>query len=131
MSMTDPVADLLTRIRNGQEARKAEVMMPSSKFKQAICNLLKNEGYITDYSVAAMDGKPELKVVLKYYKGNPVIEDIRRVSKPGRRVYRSKDNLPVVLGGLGVAIVSTSRGLMTDQQARESGQGGEVICTVS
>jgi len=106
-------------------------MMPSSKFKQAICDLLKNEGYIADYSVAAMDGKPELKVVLKYYKGNPVIEDIRRVSKPGRRVYRSKDNLPVVLGGLGVAIVSTSRGLMTDQQARESGQGGEVICTVS
>jgi len=131
MSMTDPVADLLTRIRNGQEARKAEVMIPSSKFKQAICSLLKNEGYITDYSVAAIDGKPELKVVLKYYKGNPVIEDIRRVSKPGRRVYRSKDNLPVVLGGLGVAIVSTSRGLMTDQQARESGQGGEVICTVS
>jgi len=131
MSMTDPVADLLTRIRNGQEARKAEVSMPSSKFKQSICLLLKNEGYITDFSVDAADGKPVLRVILKYYKGNPVIESIQRVSKPGRRVYRSKDNLPVVLGGLGVAIVSTSQGLMTDQQARESGQGGEVICTVS
>jgi small subunit ribosomal protein S8 len=131
MSMTDPVADLLTRIRNGQAARKAEVTMPSSKFKQSICQLLRNEGYITDFSVTDMDGKPTLKIALKYYKGNPVIEDIRRVSKPGRRVYRSKNDLPVVLGGLGVAIVSTSRGLMTDQQARESGQGGEVICTVS
>ncbi len=131
MSMTDPVADLLTRIRNGQVARKAEVTMPSSKFKQAICQLLKNEGYITDYGVVDTNGKPTLKIALKYYKGNPVIEDIKRVSKPGRRVYRSKDDLPVVLGGLGVAIVSTSRGLMTDQQARESGQGGEVICTVS
>lgn len=131
MSMTDPVADLLTRIRNGQQARKAEVTIPASKFKQSICLLLKNEGYITDFSVDVADGKPSLKIVLKYYKGNPVIESIQRVSKPGRRVYRSKDDLPLVLGGLGVAIVSTSRGLMTDQQARESGQGGEVICTVS
>ncbi|MGI9212235.1 MAG: 30S ribosomal protein S8 [Methylococcaceae bacterium] len=131
MSMTDPVADLLTRIRNGQEARKTEISLPSSKFKQAICLLLKDEGYINDCCVIDTEGKPTLKIVLKYYKGTPVIDSIQRVSKPGRRVYRTKDDLPVVLGGLGVAIVSTSKGLMTDQQARESGQGGEVICTVS
>lgn len=128
--MTDPIADMLTRIRNGQSAHKVEVTMPASKAKLAIAEVLKQEGYVLDFSVN-QDAKPELKVVLKYYEGRPVIESLHRVSRPGLRIYRSKDKLPVVLNGLGIAIVSTSAGVMTDSQARATGRGGEVICTVS
>ncbi|NNL18948.1 MAG: 30S ribosomal protein S8 [Boseongicola sp.] len=131
MSMTDPIADLLTRIRNGQKARKVAVAMPSSTKKVAICEVLKNEGYIEDFSVEAQGNKAELNVSLKYYEGQPVIERIKRVSRPGLRVYKSSDDLPKVLGGLGVAIVSTSQGVMTDRQARANNQGGEVLCLVS
>jgi small subunit ribosomal protein S8 len=128
--MTDPIADMLTRIRNGQSAHKVDVTMPASKAKLAIAGVLKQEGYITDFSVS-QDAKPELKVVLKYYDGRPVIASLNRVSRPGLRIYRSKDELPEVLNGLGIAIVSTSAGVMTDSQARAAGRGGEVICTVS
>ncbi len=131
MSMTDPIADLLTRIRNGQKARKVSVAMPSSKKKVAICEVLKSEGYIEDFSVEAEGNKAELSVALKYYEGQPVIDRIKRVSRPGLRVYKSSDDLPKVLGGLGVAIVSTSQGVMTDRQARANNQGGEVLCLVS
>ncbi|CAI8908122.1 30S ribosomal protein S8 [Methylocaldum szegediense] len=132
MSMTDPLADMIVRIRNGQAAGKSEVVMPSSKIKTAVCRVLKDEGYIADYEVIGQTGgKAELRVQLKYYKGQPVIESFERVSKPGRRIYRSKDKLPVVLGGLGTAIVSTSKGVMTDKEAREGGHGGEVLCLVS
>ncbi len=130
MSMSDPIADMLTRIRNGQRAGMVSVSMSSSKAKQAVAEVLKNEGYILDYSVSG-DVKPELTIELKYYRGKPVIEEIRRVSRPGLRIFRGKDELPVVNGGLGVAIVSTSKGLMTDRAARAAGHGGEVICTVS
>jgi small subunit ribosomal protein S8 len=128
--MTDPIADMLTRIRNGQSAHKQSVTMPSSKAKLAIAGVLKQEGYITEFSVSQA-AKPELTVVLKYYEGLPVIASIRRVSRPGLRIYRNKDELPEVLNGLGIAIVSTSAGVMTDSQARATGRGGEVICTVS
>ncbi|MEM7082925.1 MAG: 30S ribosomal protein S8 [Pseudomonadota bacterium] len=131
MSMTDPIADLLTRIRNGQKARKVAVAMPSSKKKVAICEVLKTEGYIQDYAVEADGSKAELKVSLKYFEGQPVIDRIKRVSRPGLRIYKSSDDLPQVLGGLGVAIVSTSQGVMTDRQARANNQGGEVLCLVS
>lgn len=131
MSMTDPIADLLTRIRNGQKAHKMSVAMPSSTKKVAICEVLKAEGYIENYSVANEGAKAELSVSLKYHEGRPVIELIKRVSRPGLRVYKGSDDLPQVLGGLGVAIVSTSQGVMTDRQARASKQGGEVICLVS
>jgi small subunit ribosomal protein S8 len=131
MSMTDPVADMLTRIRNGQRANKAEVRMPSSKLKESIAGVLKEEGYIADYSVDTQGAKPELNMKLKYFQGRPVIENIRRVSRPGLRVYRAKDELPKVIGGLGIAIVSTSRGVMSDRAARALGQGGEVLCIVS
>lgn len=131
MSITDPLADMLTRIRNGQSAGKAEVGMPSSKLKVSVCNVLKQEGYIEDFAVTQEGTKASLNVVLKYYKGKPVIESIQKVSKPGRRVYRAADDLPSVLGGFGIAVVSTSKGVMTDKSARESGQGGEVLCTVS
>lgn len=131
MSMTDPIADLLTRIRNGQKARKVAVAMPSSTKKVAICEVLKSEGYIEDYSVENNGNKAELSVNLKYYEGQPVIERIKRVSRPGLRIYKSSDDLPKVLGGLGVAIVSTSQGVMTDRQARANNQGGEVLCLVS
>ncbi len=131
MSMTDPIADLLTRIRNGQKARKVAVAMPSSTKKVAICEVLKSEGYIEDFSVETEGNKAQLKVDLKYYEGQPVIELIKRVSRPGLRVYKSSDELPKVLGGLGVAIVSTSQGVMTDRQARANNQGGEVLCLVS
>ena len=131
MSITDPLADMLTRIRNGQSAGKAEVGMPSSKLKVSVCNVLKQEGYIDDFAVTQEGVKARLNVVLKYYKGKPVIESIQKVSKPGRRVYRAADQLPSVLGGFGIAVVSTSKGVMTDKTARESGQGGEVLCTVS
>jgi small subunit ribosomal protein S8 len=132
MSITDPLADLLTRVRNGQAANKVNVKMPSSKLKVSVCKVLKQEGYIEDFSVSqATNNKQILDVALKYYQGTPVIESIQRVSKPGRRVYKGSEDLPSVLGGFGVAIISTSKGLMTDKEAREGGHGGEVICTVS
>ena len=131
MSMTDPIADMLTRIRNGQGAKKVSVTMPSSKARVAVAKVLADEGYITSYSTEKDGAKAELTVELKYFEGAPVIEKIQRVSKPGLRVYRGKEDLPKVLGGLGVAIVSTSAGVMSDAQAREKGIGGEVICVVS
>jgi small subunit ribosomal protein S8 len=129
--MTDPIADMLTRIRNGQKARKVSVVMPASKAKTAVANVLKEEGYITDYSTAGEGAEKSLSVELKYFEGVPVIERIERASRPGLRIYRGKDGLPKVLGGLGVAIVSTSAGVMSDRQAREKGIGGEVLCIVS
>lgn len=131
MSMTDPIADMLTRIRNGQTAEKVEVGMPSSKLKQSMAKVLKDEGYISDYSVQETDGKETLVIALKYYAGKPVIEKIQRVSRPGLRSYKGAQKLPKVIGGLGIAIVSTSRGVMTDRAARAAGYGGEVLCIVS
>ena len=131
MSMTDPVADMLTRIRNAQMAEKQSVSMPSSKLKVAIAKVLKDEGYIDDFAIRENGAKPELDVALKYYAGRPVIERIERVSKPGLRVYKGKDDLPRVMNGLGVAIVSTPKGVMTDRKARASGVGGEVLCYVA
>jgi len=131
MSMTDPISDMLTRIRNGQKARKVSVSMPASKAKTAVARVLKDEGYIADFSTASDGSKEALTVELKYFEGKPVIERIQRVSKPGLRIYRPKDELPKVLGGLGVAIVSTSAGVMSDKQAREQGIGGEVLCVIS
>lgn len=130
MSMSDPIADLLTRIRNGQSAGKRTIQQPSSKLKLSIVKVLKEEGYITDYSVESEGSHSVLSIVLKYHKGLPVIEEIKRVSRPGLRIYKSKDELPKVLGGLGIAIVSTSNGVMTDRVARANGHGGEIICTV-
>ncbi|RFA30207.1 30S ribosomal protein S8 [Alkalilimnicola ehrlichii] len=130
MSMTDPIADMLTRIRNAQTARKAQVSMPSSKLKAAIAKVLKDEGYIGSYTVGEEAGKPTLTVDLKYYQGAPVIETIQRVSRPGLRIFKGKDELPQVRGGLGVAIVSTSKGVMTEKAARAAGHGGEVLCVV-
>lgn len=124
--MTDPIADMFTRIRNGQSATKVAVTMPSSKVKVAIANLLKEEGYISDFSVEG-DVKPELSVELKYFEGKEVIEVIKRVSRPGLRIYKSCDELPKVLAGMGIAIISTSKGLMTDRAARSAGIGGEVL----
>ncbi len=129
MSMTDPIADMLTRIRNGQVARKVNVEMPDSSKKRAIAAVLKQEGYITDFSVNE-DKKPVLTVQLKYHLGKPVIESLQRVSRPGLRIYKTKDELPKIMGGLGVAIISTSKGLMTDRAARAAGHGGEVLCSV-
>jgi small subunit ribosomal protein S8 len=131
MSMTDPIADLLTRIRNGQAARKSNVTLPSSKLKQAILKVLKDEGYIADFAVQSEDGKGELRVELKYYEGRPVIDRIERVSRPGLRIYRGKDELPRVLGGMGTVIISTPKGVMTDKAAQAIGQGGEVLCIVA
>lgn len=131
MSMSDPVSDFLTRIRNGQHAGKAEISSPSSKLKVALADVLKNEGYINDYQEVDNDGKKTLLVNLKYFNGKPVIEMLKRYSRPGLRQFRGKTDLPKVLGGLGVAIVSTSKGLMTDHQARAAGIGGEVICLVA
>lgn len=131
MSMTDPIADMLTRIRNGLQARKVEVNMPSSKLKQAVAEVLKDEGYVGDYSVQDIDGKPFLNVQLKYHQDRPVIEYLKRVSRPGLRVYKGRDELPKVNAGLGVAIISTSAGVMTDRAARKAGHGGEVLCFVS
>lgn len=130
MSMQDPLADMLTRIRNGQMSKKTVVAMPSSKIKVAIAKVLADEGYISGYRVET-GSKPELLVDLKYYQGSPVIESLQRVSRPGLRIYRAKDKLPKVLGGLGVAIVSTSQGVMTDRAARAAGVGGEILCLVS
>jgi len=128
--MTDPIADMLTRIRNAQSAGKADVSMPSSKAKLAIAGVMKEEGYITDFGVSS-DAKPNMTVTLKYYQGNPVIDEMKRVSRPGLRIYKNKDELPKVLNGLGIAIISTSAGVMTDKKARTEGRGGEVICTIS
>lgn len=130
MSMSDPIADMLTRIRNAQQSEKVSVMMPSSKVKVAIAKVLKAEGYIEDFVVSTTDGKSELSVGLKYYAGKPVIEKIERISRPGLRIYRGHEDIKPVMNGLGVAIVSTSRGVMTDRAARQSGVGGEVICIV-
>lgn len=131
MSMTDPIADMLTRIRNAQRAAKAQVRMPSSKLKMAIAEVLRNEGYIADFTVTQHGNKAELTMTLRYFEGRPVIATIQRVSRPGLRVFRGKDKLPKVLGGLGIAIVSTSKGVMTDRAARVIGQGGEVLCVVA
>ena len=131
MSMSDPIADMLTRIRNAQVVKKTTVAMPSSKIKVAIAHVLKDEGYIEDFVIADADGKPELKIGLKYYAGRPVIERIERVSRPGLRIYRGKGDIPTVMNGLGVAIVSTPRGVMTDRKARATGVGGEVLCYVA
>jgi small subunit ribosomal protein S8 len=128
--MQDPISDMLTRVRNAQERAKREVVMPASGKKAAIAEVLKNEGFITDYRVEGEGAQRALRIELKYYQGRPVIERIQRVSRPGLRVYRSKDELPSVVGGLGVAIVSTSKGLMSDREARAQGIGGEVICSV-
>lgn len=131
MSMSDPIADMLTRIRNAQSVNKLMVSMPSSKLKTAIAAVLKDEGYIDDFSVQADDGKPQLNIGLKYYAGCPVIETIARVSKPGLRVYRASQAIPTVMNGLGVTILSTSKGVMTDRKARAAGIGGEVLCVVA
>ncbi|MCX8003980.1 MAG: 30S ribosomal protein S8 [Burkholderiaceae bacterium] len=131
MSMSDPVADMLTRIRNAQRVGKDAVVMPSSKLKVAIAQVLADEGYIEGFEVSAADGKPELRIALKYYAGRPVIERLERVSRPGLRIYRGRDALPQVMNGLGVAIVSTPRGVMTDRRARAQGVGGEVLCYVA
>lgn len=131
MSMSDPIADMLTRIRNAQMVGKASVTMASSKQKEAICQVLAEEGYITGFEVERASGKAFLTVWLKYFEGRPVIENIQRVSKPSRRIYQGKNELPKVQGGLGIAIVSTSKGVMTDKAARKRGFGGEVICIVS
>ncbi|HRD66505.1 MAG TPA: 30S ribosomal protein S8 [Candidatus Competibacter sp.] len=132
MSMTDPIADMLTRIRNAQAATKAQVSMPASKLKVAIAKVLRDEGYVTDFAVTQTDpSKAELTVTLKYFEGRPVIDRIERVSRPGRRVFRGKDELPRVMSGLGVAIVSTPKGLMSDRAARAAGHGGEVLCIVA
>lgn len=129
MSLQDPISDMLTRIRNGQSANKVSVTMPNSKQKVNIAEVLKSEGFITDYSTTS-DTKSTLTVILKYYQGQPVIEKIKRVSRPGLRIFKSKDELPSINGGLGISIISTSKGLMSDRQAREAGHGGEVICSV-
>ena len=131
MSMTDPIADLLTRLRNAQAQGKADIRLPSSKLKVAIVAVLKEEGYIDDFKVNANGAKPELEISLKYYAGRPVIERIDRVSKPGLRIYKGRHDIPQVMNGLGVTIVSTSRGVMTDRKARANGVGGEVIAYVA
>jgi small subunit ribosomal protein S8 len=131
MSMTDPIADLLTRIRNGQSARKTSVTIAASKLKTAILKVLKDEGYIADFSLGQDEGKPFLTIDLKYYEGRPVIDRIERVSRPGLRIYRGKSEIPRVLGGMGTVIVSTPKGVMTDKAAQAIGQGGEVLCIVA
>jgi len=131
MSMTDPISDMLTRIRNAQMREETVVKMPSSRVKTAIAKVLKDEGYVSDFHVGADEGKPTLVIDLKYYEGRPVIDRLERVSRPGLRIYRGKDELPKVLGGLGTVIVSTPQGIMSDRQARAIGQGGEVLCIVA
>ena len=132
MSMSDPISDMLTRIRNAQLAEKTSVTMPSSKLKVAIAELLKDEGYVDGYNVSTGDGgKPTLEIGLKYYSGRPVIEKIQRISRPGLRIYKGSNDIPKVMNGLGIAIVSTSKGLMTDRKARANGIGGEVLCVVA
>jgi len=131
MSMSDPISDMLTRIRNAQATNKVSVTMPSSKVKVGIAAVLKDEGFINDFAVDENAGKPQLEITLRYYQGKGVIDMVKRVSRPGLRQYRGKDDLPRVFDGLGIAIVSTSQGIMTDVAAREAGQGGEVLCLVS
>ena len=131
MSMQDPISDMLTRIRNAQRANKVSVSMPSSKLKMAIAKVLKDEGYVVEFAVRNEDSKPVLDVQLKYYAGRPVIERIDRVSRPGLRVYKGSNDIPKVMNGLGVAIVSTSKGVMTDRKARAAGIGGELLCVVA
>lgn len=131
MSMSDPIADMLTRIRNAQAVEKVSVSMPSSKLKVSIAKVLKDEGYIDDFAIKEDGAKFELNIALKYYAGRPVIERLERVSKPGLRVYKARNDIPQVMNGLGVAIVSTPKGVMTDRKARASGVGGEVICYVA
>lgn len=129
--MTDPIADLLTRIRNAQIAEKISVNVGAAKLKRAIVDVLKDEGYIEDYSMEEMDGKPVINIRIKYHQGVPAIAEIKRVSRPGLRVHRGAGSLPSVNGGLGIAVISTSRGVMTDRAARKAGIGGEVLCTVT
>jgi len=131
MSMSDPISDMLTRIRNAQIAEKVTVKMPSSKLKVAIAKVLQDEGYVEGFNISTNEGKPTLEIGLKYYAGRPVIEKIQRVSRPGLRVYKGCEDIPKVMNGLGVAIVSTSKGLMTDRKARANGIGGEVLCIVA
>ncbi len=131
MSMSDPISDMLTRIRNAQQAEKNMVSMPSSKIKAAIAKVLQDEGYIEGFKVVENDGKPLLEIGLKYYADRPVIETIQRISRPGLRVYKGSEDIPRVMNGLGIAIVSTSKGLMTDRKARANGIGGEVLCIVA
>ncbi len=131
MSMSDPIADMLTRIRNGQQAEKVSVLMPASKLKVAVATVLKDEGYISDFATSDQEGKKTLEVTLKYFDGKPVIETLKRVSRPGLRRYASCQEIPVVLGGLGISIVSTSKGVMTGTKAKSLGQGGEILCSVS
>jgi len=130
MSMSDPIADMLTRIRNGQAVGKTTVTMPGTKVKSAIATVLKDEGYISNFSITDADGKSELSIELKYFQGKPVMEMIKRVSRPGLRIYKGRDELPKVRGGLGIAIISTSKGVMTERAARAAGHGGEVIAYV-
>jgi small subunit ribosomal protein S8 len=129
--MSDPISDMLTRIRNAQMANKPSVVMPSSKLKVAIVKVLKDEGYVDGFAVEVVEGKPSLEIALKYYAGRPVIEKIDRVSRPGLRIYKGADDIPRVMNGLGVAIVSTPKGVMTDRKARSSNTGGEVLCVVA
>ena len=131
MSMQDPIADMFTRIRNGQQAGKVRVVMEMSRQREAIARVLKKQGYVRDFAIEEIDGKSQLAIVLKYFEGRPVIETLKRISRPGRRVYKRKHELPKVMDGLGIAIISTSRGLMTDHQARAAGHGGEVVCIVA
>ena len=131
MSMSDPIADMLTRIRNAQATEKVSVFIPASKVKLAIAQVLKDEGYIEDFAARDVDGKAMIEIGLKYYAGKPVIERLERVSKPGLRVYKGRNDIPKVMNGLGVAILSTSRGVMTDRKARADGVGGEVLCIVA
>lgn len=131
MSMSDPISDLLTRIRNAQAVQKSTVNIPASKVKTGIVKVLKDEGYITDFRNIEVDDKPTLEVTLKYMQGKGVIETLKRSSRPGLRIYRGKDELPKILNGLGMAVISTSQGIMTDASARESGQGGEILCIVT
>lgn len=129
--MTDPIADMLTRIRNAQGSGKMEVLMPGSKGKLAVANVLKDEGYLEEVTEETVEGKPILKIRLKYFEGQPVISSLQRSSRPGLRLYKGKDELPRVQGGLGVAVISTSKGVMSDRKARELGEGGEILCIVS
>ena len=130
MSMSDPIADMLTRIRNAQATEKVSVFVPASKVKRAIAQVLKDEGYIEDFALRDQEGKAFIEIGLKYYAGKPVIEKLERVSRPGLLIYKGRDDIPRVMNGLGVAIVSTSKGVMTDRRAREAGVGGEVLCVV-
>ncbi len=131
MSMSDPIADMLTRIRNGQQARKVSVSMPAAKLKSSVAQVLQNEGYVAGFNTEVVAGKPTLTVTLKYFDGKPVIDKIKRISRPGLRQYSGANSIPEVLGGLGIAVISTSHGVMTGKQATAQGFGGEIICTVS